>query len=456
MATAGRQRSLERARTAANALRRSSPIFADRLLTHKLLGAVVFAGVMLTVFASIFWVAQFPMTVLDSCFGVLVELTSRLLPPGDLSDVINQGVIVGVGSVLVFLPQICILFFALAILEDCGYLSRAVLVVDQWMRKVGLPGQAFVPLLAAHACAIPAIMSTRVIANRRDRLAAILVIPLMTCSARLPVYSMVAAILFPDNALHAALLFAAAYGLGMVAAFAVAYLLRVTILPGSPDALILDLPSYRAPSLANAVRQSLDRGWAFVRDAGTVILVISIAIWALSHYPKLDEGRFQQQLAQISADGSNPPAAGSEQLEQLRMRLAQEHSLLGRAGKRIEPVFAPLGFDWKTSVSVLASFAAREVVVATMSVLYDAGDDTPSLIQRVRTAKRADGSPAFGVSNSISLLVFFVLAMQCLPTQAVTWKETNSWKWAAFQLVYMSLLAYGAAFVAKQLCDLFV
>jgi ferrous iron transport protein B len=220
--------------------------------------------------------------------------------------------------------------------------------------------------------------------------------------------------------------------------------------------LILDLPPYRTPSLANSFRQAWDRGWSFIRDAGTVILVISIAVWALSHYPKLDEARFQQRLARISATDLDAQALDSEQVELMRLRLAQEHSLLGRAGKRIEPLFEPLGFDWKTSVSILASFAAREVVVSTMSVLYDAGEDTPSLIQRVRTAKRADGSPAFGFSNSISLLVFFVLAMQCLPTQAVTWKETGSWKWAAFQLAYMSLLAYAAAFVAKQLCDVFI
>lgn len=434
---------------------------ADQLLTHPLLGAVAFGGVMLTVFASIFWLAQFPMTVFDSGFGMLAEQVAGWLPEGGWSDLMTEGVIAGVGSVLIFLPQICILFFALTLLEDCGYLSRAVLVVDRWMRKAGLPGQAFVPLLAAHACAIPAIMSTRVIASRRDRLAAILVIPLMTCSARLPVYSMVAALLFPNNALYAALLFAAAYCLGMVAAFATALLLRVTVLPGSPAPLILDLPPYRLPSLANACRQAWDRGWAFVRDAGTVILAISITIWALSNFPKLDDARFQQQLAQLSAPNAGQPplvteTMDSEQIELLRRQLGQEHSILGRTGKFVQPVFEPLGFDWKTSISVLASFAAREVVVSTMSVLYGAGEETQTLIERIRNAKRADGTRAFGVSNSISLMVFFVLAMQCLPTQAVTRKETGSWKWAGFQLVYMTLLAYGCAFLAKQVCDLFI
>ena len=426
--------------------------FADRLLTHKLLGLVAFSAVMLTVFISVFWVAKFPMEFLDAGVGTLTDIVAGWIPAGDLSSLLTHGVIGGVGAVLVFLPQICVLFFVLAILEDCGYLSRAVLVVDRWMRKAGLPGQAFVPLLAAHACAIPAIMSTRVIENRRDRLAAILVIPLMTCSARLPVYAMVAAMLFPNSALYAALLFAAAYCLGMVAAFAMAWLLRLTILPGAPSSLILDLPPYRLPSVANALRQSWDRGWSFVRDAGTVILLISIAIWALSTYPKLDEAVFQQQLAEeVATEFRTPP--DNEQVDRLRAQMAQENSILGRTGKLIEPVFAPLGFDWKTSVGVLASFAAREVIVSTLSVLYGSGEDTDSLIDRIATAERADGSAAFDVSTSISLLVFFVLAMQCLPTQAVAYKETGSWKWPVFQLVYMSLLAYGAAFVAKQVCD---
>ncbi len=428
--------------------------FADRLFTHRVIGPAVFAAVMLAVFASVFWLAQFPMELLDGGFAVLGELVSKWIPAGDLNSLLTQGLIGGVGGVLVFLPQICVLFFALSILEDCGYLSRAVLVVDGWMRKVGLPGQAFVPLLAAHACAIPAIISTRVIDNRRDRLAAIMVIPLMTCSARLPVYSMIAAMLFPDSALQAALLFAAAYGLGMTAAFAVAWLLRLTILPGAPASLILDLPPYRVPSLRNALRQAWERGWSFVRDAGSVILVISLVIWALSHYPKLDDAEFQARRAEIitTADASQ---LRDEREDLLRSRLAQEHSILGRAGKLVQPLFEPLGFDWKTSVGVLASFAAREVVVSTLSVLYGVGEEgSNSLIERVSTAKRADGTPAFGVSTSVSLLVFFVLAMQCLPTQVVTRRETGSWKWAVFQLAYMSTLAYGGAFLAKQVCDL--
>ena len=428
---------------------------ADRWLTHRLMGPIAFGIVMLAVFASVFWIAQYPMNLLDAGMSRLADLVADVLPAGDLNSLLTQGVIGGVGGVLVFLPQICVLFFALSVLEDSGYLARAVLVVDRLMRKVGLPGQAFVPLLAAHACAIPAILATRVIDNRRDRLAAILVIPLMTCSARLPVYSMVAALLFPGSPLKAALLFTSAYALGLVAAFAVAGILRITLLPGQPSSLILDLPPYRLPSLGTAVRTALDRGWMFIRDAGTVILVISMAIWALSNYPKLQDSQLQAQVAELqaaaAAGAAGPIDMSDEQLDRLQLRLAQEHSLLGRAGMFVQPVFEPLGFDWKTSVGVLASFAAREVVVSTLSVLYETGDGTDSFLARVAHAKRADGTPAFDVATAVSLLVFFVLAMQCLPTQVVTRKETGSWKWAAFQFAYMSCLAYGAAFLAHQL-----
>ncbi|MDP7395448.1 MAG: ferrous iron transporter B [Lentisphaeria bacterium] len=423
----------------------------DAVLTHPVVGPLVFAGIMLFVFSLVFWLAQFPMELLDMAFGSLAGILARWLPEGDFQSLLTDGVIGGVGGVLVFLPQICILFFALAVLEDSGYLSRAVVVVDRWMRSVGLPGQAFVPLLAAHACAIPAIMSTKVIENRRDRLAAILVIPLMTCSARLPVYTLIAAMLFPRDPIYAALLFAGAYALGMVAAFAMACLLRLTILPGKASPLILDLPPFRTPSLRNSLRQAFDRGWIFVRDAGTIILLISIGIWFLSTFPKLPDAQFAAQLESVAVD--QPQPATPEEEANLRLRLAQEHALIGRGGKFVEPVFRPLGFDWKTSVGVLTSFAAREVVVSTLSVLYGMGEqdaENPSLHDRLSSATREGGSRVFDTATCVSLLVFFVLAMQCMPTQAVTRKETGSWKWAFFQFGYMSVLAYGGAFAARQ------
>ncbi len=428
----------------------------DRWMTNSWVGPVAFFGVMLTLFSLVFWLAQFPMELLDSVFGGLAELIAMVIPEGDVQSLLTDGVIAGMGGVLVFLPQIMILFFVLTLLEDSGYLSRAVVVVDRWMRRVGLPGQAFVPLLTAHACAIPAIMATRTIENRRDRLVSILVIPLMTCSARLPVYTMIAAMLFPTQAFYAALMFAGAYFLGMIAAFAMALVFKWSILPGKPAPLILDLPPYRMPSIKNALRHAWDRGWAFVRDAGTVILLISLAIWALSTYPKLPEDQLLTKMAAVQASDAGIDISNSDDVERLQMQLSEEHSALGRIGKTVQPVFAPLGFDWKTSVGVMASFAAREVVVSTLSILYGMGDDPgddeiASLHSRLRSTTRADGTRVFDTATCVSLLVFFVLAMQCLPTQAVTKKETGSWKWAFFQFGYMSVLAYVGAFVARQL-----
>lgn len=422
----------------------------DQFLTHRLIGPIVFALVMVVAFSLVFWFAQVPMEWLDNGFGMLASWVSRFLPEGDIQSLVVDGIIGGVGGVMVFLPQIFILFFMLALLEDSGYLARAVVVVDRWMRRVGLPGQAFVPLLAAHACAIPAIMATKVIESRRDRLAAIMVIPLMTCSARLPVYTIIAAMLFPSTPVYAAMLFASAYVLGMVAAFVVAFLLKLTVLPGEPSPLILDLPPYRAPSLRNALRYAYERGWMFLRDAGTVILVISMIIWALSTYPKLSDESFAEEMASrnVAVD-----QLSEDELAGVRAAVDQEHAIIGRLGRVVAPVFEPIGFDWKISVGVMTSFAAREVVVSTLSILYGLGpepDDESSLKDRLSSATYADGRPVFTTATCVSLLVFFVLAMQCLPTQAVTKKETGSWKWAAFQFVYMTLLAYAAAFVAYQ------
>ena len=428
----------------------------DSVLTHAWIGPVFFALTMTAIFALVFWLATFPMDWIDGTCGLVASTVSSWLPEGDFNGLVTDGIIGGVGSVVVFLPQICILFFALTLLEDSGYLSRAVVVVDRWMRKVGLPGQAFVPLLTAHACAIPAIMATKVIENKRDRLASIMVIPLMTCSARLPVYTILAALLFPKSPWFAALVFVGAFGLGMVMAFLIAWILKLSILPGEPSLLILDLPAYRRPSFKDAAIQAYRRGIVFLRDAGTVILAISIAIWFLSTYPKQSEESFQQRVA---ANTVNLASMDEGQVDNLRMQYSQEHSLIGRAGKLVQPIFAPLGYDWKTSVGVLTSFAAREVVVSTLSVLYglgDESDDVSTLREKLAGAKRTDGSSAFDTATCLSLLVFFVLAMQCLPTQAITRRETGSWKWAVFQFAYMSILAYVMAFLTYQSVRMFL
>ena len=429
----------------------------DRVLTHRVLGLSCFAAVMALTFMLIFWAATFPMDLIDGLFSLAGETIGRWIPAGDLNSLVTNGVIGGVGGMLVFLPQICLLFFVLALLEDSGYMARAAFVMDRLMHRVGLPGKAFVPLLSAHACAIPAIMSTRVIEDRRDRLATMMVLPLMSCSARMPVYAMVTALLFRDDPLAGGLLFAAAYALGIVAALAMAWVFKKTLLKGPTRPLVIELPNYRLPSLRNALLLTYDRAMAFVKTAGTVILAISLVLWALATYPKtaVDEmpPAARAQLAELTEAGDE---AGVDRLTQ---QIQLEHSLAGRLGRGIEPAFAPLGFDWKMSVGVLTSFAAREVIVSTMAVLYGLGaegadEGVDSLLGSLRASTRADGTPVFTTATCLSLLVFYVLAMQCLPTQAVTRRETGSWKWPLLQFGYMTVLAYTAALVTYQTASL--
>lgn len=438
----------------------------DKITAHPLLGLMTFAVITAVLFISTFWLATFPMGWIESSVGWFGAQVGSVLPEGNIKSLIVDALIGGVGGVLVFLPQICILFFLLSLLEDTGYLARAALVMDRLMARVGLPGKAFVPMLTAHACAIPAIMSTRAIEDRRDRLISILVIPLMTCSARLPVYAMIAALLFSNRPVMGGLMFTGAYLLGILAVFAMTFVFRRTILPGKPTPLLIELPDYRIPSLRTALLTMYDRGYIFLRRAGTIILLISIGLWALSTYPKIDQASFAKMASaedvatlgalEASAESGNQEAA--DRIDRLIGTYQAEHSILGRAGHLVEPIFAPLGFDWRINVGVLSSFAARETIVATLAIVYgigeDAAEDTQTLRQAVATQKRADGSPVFSLATSLSLLVFFVLAMQCLPTQAVTRRETGSWKWAGFQLGYMTVLAWTSAMVTYQVVSM--
>jgi ferrous iron transport protein B len=432
----------------------------DRVLTHPAVGVGAFMAVMLAVFYLIFSVASVPMDLIDALFAGLGGWVAGRVPEGDLQSFLVDGIIGGVGGILIFLPQICILFFFLALLEDSGYLARAAFVMDRLMRRIGLPGTAFVPLLSAHACAIPAIMATRVIRDPRDRLVTILVAPLMTCSARIPVYAMITALLFPGQPGRAALLFTGAYGLGIAAALIMAFVFKKTILPGESKPLVLELPGYRIPSLRTTLLYTWDRAKVFVTQAGTVILVISMALWALSTYPKSNPPAAAERLvAESAARAAAGDSVGADTLaaeaDALTARHALSHSMAGRLGHWIEPVVRPLGYDWQIGIGIITSFAAREVIVSTLSIVYGLGADAAdenadSLYDTMRKATHADGRPVFTVAASVSLLVFYVLAMQCLPTQAATRRETNSWKWPLFQLAYMSALAYGAAFLAYQ------
>ena len=431
----------------------------DRVLTHPVIGILAFFAVMLGVFFLIFRLAHIPMDLIDGLFSHVGTWASAHLPDNDLRSLLVQGVIGGVGGMLVFLPQICILFFCLSLLEDTGYLARAAFVMDRLMQKFGLPGKAFVPLLSAHACAIPSIMATRVIEDKRDRLVTILVIPLITCSARIPVYSMLAALLFAHNAWRASLVFTGAYALGLTAAIAVAFILKRTILKGETRALVLELPSYKMPSLRSAVLMMLDRAWVFIRKAGTVILGISIALWVLATYPKsappAEAVALQQRAAALPAAQASQAAELQAQADRLISHNALAHSTAGHIGRWIEPVLRPLGFDWQIGIGIVSSFGAREVIVSTLAVIYGVGEETArdnpeSLYDSLRRAERSDGTKVFTTATCASLLVFYVLAMQCLSTQAITRRETNSFKWPAFQLAYMTVLAYTASCLTFQ------
>ncbi len=427
----------------------------DRVLTHRVVGIIAFAAVMFVTFWLIYSLAAYPMAWVEMLAATASDWLSRWLPAGDLRSLLADGLVGGVGGMLVFLPQICILFFMLALLEDSGYLSRAAFVMDRLMQRVGLPGKAFVPMLSAHACAIPAIMSTRVIDDRRDRLATILVLPLITCSARVPVYALVIALLFANNPVMAATVFTGAYALGIVAALLMAWLFKRTLLPGETRPLVIELPNYRLPSLRNALLQTLDRAMVFVKNAGTTILVITLVLWAAATYPKTSFNDLptaaRASVAQLEEAGDTAAA------EHLMAQYSLERSIAGRVGKAIEPVFAPLGFDWKMSIGVVSSFAAREVIVSTLAVLYGLGEegDEAALTDRLRASTNRSGGQVFTTATCLSLLVFYVLAMQCLPTQVVTKRETGSWGWAAFQFGYMTVLAYGAALVTFQTASAF-
>jgi len=429
----------------------------DAVLTHPVIGTLAFLGVMVAVFTLIFWLARFPMDWIESGFASADSLIGGLMPPGDLRSLLLEGALGGVGGVLVFLPQICILFFFLSLLEDTGYLARAAFVMDRLMKRVGLPGKAFVPMLSAHACAVPAIMSTRAIESRRDRLVTILVLPLLTCSARIPVYAMITALLFPHRPLVAAAVFTGAYLLGVLAALGMAGLFKRTILRGESRPLAIELPSYKIPSLRNALLTVFDRGWIFVRKAGTVILLFSVALWALANYPRSEMSAEAQaligQAGQLRASGSSAEAdslvAQARSIEQ-QQRLS--HSAAGRLGRAIEPVLRPLGFDWQIGVGIVSSFAAREVIVSTLAIVYGVGDEdgATSLQATLGAARRPDGTRVFTLATCLSLLTFYVLAMQCIPTQVIARRETGGWRWPLFQFGYMTALAYAASLTVYQ------
>ncbi len=423
----------------------------DKAFTHPIIGLIVFAAVMTGLFWTIFTLAAFPMDIVEMIFGHVGTTVGGLLPEGDLHDMLVDGVIGGVAGTVVFLPQICILFFLISLLEDTGYLARAAFVMDRVLRKFGLPGQSFVPFLSAHACAIPAIMAARIVPDRRDRIATILVAPFFSCSARLPVYVLLVGVLFIDSPFLAGLAFFGCYILGAAAALFTALIVRKTVIPGSSRPMMLELPTYKLPSIRTAFLNTVDRAWVFLKNAGTVILAIVIILWWLSAYPKVDVSEsviaLREQASIVTQTDESERLLNEANSLEYTQQLSG--SFAGQLGKFIQPVFAPLGYDWKLTIGVMTSFAAREVFVSTLAVLTAGDDDVENegVIEKIEHAKRDDGQAVFTIPTAASLLVFFVLAMQCLPTIAVTKRETGSWNWALLQLGYMTILAWIVSFI---------
>ncbi|MBZ0172081.1 MAG: ferrous iron transporter B, partial [Phycisphaerales bacterium] len=427
-----------------------SEVFTDRLddvFTHPALGTLVFMVVMTGLFWVVFKLATWPMDWIDAGFAAFGEGVAGALPAGAIRSLLVDGVIGGVGATVVFLPQICLMFFLITLLEQSGYLPRAALLVDRLFRPFGLPGQAFVPLLSSHACAIPGIIACRGIPDRRERIATILVAPFMSCTARIPVYVLLTSILFADRPGFAAIAFTGCYVLGAATALLTAAVFRRTFLKGDARPMALELPGYRRPSVRQALVSTLDRGLIFLRKAGTVILGMMVALWWLGTYPIADPPPESIVMRERALSASSPRAAELiEEADRLDARHASAHSFMGRTGRAIAPAFEPLGYDWQLTVGVLSSFAAREVFVSTMAVVLAAGEDageTESGLRRIETSTRDDGvTPVFSRPASWSLLVFYVLAMQCLPTLAVTAREAGGWRWAGLQFAYMTALAY--------------
>ncbi|MEY2429001.1 MAG: ferrous iron transport protein [Verrucomicrobiota bacterium] len=469
----------------------------DRVLTHKVWGTIIFVALMALMFQSIFTFAKIPMEALQAGVSWLGGIIGGMIPPGDLNSLLVDGVIAGVGAVIVFLPQILLLFLFIGFLEDTGYMARAAFLMDRLMSKVGLHGKSFIPMLSSFACAIPGIMATRTIESPKDRLVTILVAPLMSCSARLPVYTLLIGACIPNMRVLGflrlpGLTMLSMYLLGIVVALLMAWLFKKTLLRGETPLLIMELPPYKRPLLRVVVRHMWDRSRLFLRRAGTVILGINILLWFLATYPRSAElekeyaarraaiqttttatpqqspssrreeapiqrsevrrqkSEVDQSLLTSAPTTANDPLAALDD-EEAGAKLRQ--SFAGRLGRFIEPVIAPLGFDWKMGIGIVASFAAREVFLSTMAMVYNVGktyqkeSNTSALGKILQAQRRPDGTPLYTVLTAVTLMVFYVFALQCVSTVAVVRRETNSWKWPLFQWVYMGVLAWTLAFI---------
>ena len=435
----------------------------DRVLLNPALGFPIFLLAMGVVFQSLFSGADPAIGVIEDVFGALKRWVLEHFPAGLATDLVANGLIEGVGSVLVFLPQIMLLFFFLVLMEDTGYLARVAVLMDRLMKAIGLHGRAFVPMMSGFACAVPAILATRTMERKRDRLLTMLVVPLMTCSARLPVYSLLIAALFPPDRIFGVLpvqglLMIGMYVFSTLVALAAAAVLGRTLFKGKRVPLLLEMPPYRMPHWPSVVRAMWRRSKLFVTEAGTVILACTVLMWILLSFPR--DRAIEARYAGLRGAELATAAPGPERDERLlalsNAQAGEElrHSFGGRLGRVLEPVIAPLGFDWKLGIGLVGAFAAREVFVSTMGVVYgmgeDVGEESVGLRQRIKEEAHADGRPVYTPLVGLSLMVFFAIACQCMSTLAVVRRETRSWRWPAFLFAYTGALAWVASFLVYQ------
>lgn len=434
----------------------------DNVLTHKITGTLFFLGIMMVVFQSIYSWAGPVMDLVDTAVGAFGGWIGGLLPAGMVQSMVVDGLVAGVGSVIIFLPQILLLSLFISVLEDCGYMARAAFLMDKLLGWCGLSGQCFIPMLSSFACAIPGIMATRTISDRRDRFTTILVAPLMSCSARLPVYVIMIGAFIPNDKVFGgffslpALTLFLMYALGVAVAVPVAWILKKTIFKGEKPPFILEMPSYKVPQASVVAKKVYREGKEFVTRAGTLIFAVTIIVWALAYFPRSETiaANYDAQRSQAEASGLAPEALASRLVE-LDNQEAGDYlrdSFLGHAGHFVEPVFRPLGWDWRIATATIASFPAREIIVATLGTLFNLGADeseeSEGLLATLRAATWPDGRPMFNVAVALSIMVFFALCAQCGATLITIKRETGQWRWPLLTFVYMTVLAYVGAFIA--------
>lgn len=426
----------------------------DKVLTHKIWGYVIFFGILFLIFQAIYEWSSYPMDLIDATFVYLSQFTKELLPAGSFTNLIAEGIIPGLGGIVIFIPQIAFLFFFITILEETGYMSRVVFLMDRTMRRFGLSGKSVVPLVSGTACAIPAIMATRNIENWKERLITILVVPFTTCSARLPVYLIIIALVIPDRSFLGfnlqGITLMLLYILGFAMAVFAAWVLHKIMNIKSKSYFVVEMPNYKLPMLKNVGYNVLEKTKSFVFGAGKIILAISVILWVLASYgPGENFDNAEQIITEKFDDTFLPP----QELENKIASYKLEHSYIGNVGKFIEPVVVPLGYDWKIGIALVSSFAAREVFVGTLATIYSVGSDEIQTIQEKMATETNHilGGPLFNFASGVSLLLFYAFAMQCMSTLAIVKRETNTWKWPVLQLFSMTGIAYIAALAAFQI-----